>query len=92
MLYCGSETKKQREINDGDIEDPEAKAECRVERASVPELLEEGYGVLNYNSYYLYYVPSINNYNKSDNDYMIDDLLQNWDVSKWDSDCCIIMG
>lgn len=69
---------------DGDVEDAKEKKKRRKERASLPALQKAGFKVLNYNSYYLYYVPSKENSVKEDLDYMISDLKKNWVPQKWD--------
>ena len=69
---------------DGDAEDTALSAERRERRASAPELAEAGVPLLNYNSYYLYEVPSV--LDPDDAEYTVDDLRENWDLSDWDSD------
>ena len=70
---------------DGDAQDPNTVAARRAERASVPDLQAEGFDILICNSYYLYYVPSVRNFNTHDNDYTINDLRENWNLKVWDS-------
>ena len=70
---------------DGDTEDASAIAERRAVRASAQELCNAGFSILNYNSYYLYYVPSVKNFNEHDNDYMLWDLSEHWNLATWDS-------
>ena len=70
---------------DGDARDPEVAAARQAERASVPDLQAEGFDILICNSYYLYYVPSERNFNVHDNDYTINDLLENWTLKMWNS-------
>ena len=70
---------------DGDAQNPERIASRRATRASVPDLQAEGFDILICNSYYLYYVPSVRNFNTHDNDYTINDLRENWNLTVWDS-------
>ena len=70
---------------DGDAQDPDVRAARRAERASVPDLQAEGFDILICNSYYLYYVPSPENFNQHDHDYTINDLRENWNLKVWDS-------
>ena len=70
---------------DGEAQDPEVRAARRAERASVPDLQEEGFDILICNAYYLYYVPSPRNFNEHDNDYTIEDLHRSWNLKVWDS-------
>lgn len=70
---------------DGDAQDPDVSAARRAERASLPDLQAEGFDILVCNSYYLYYVPSVRNFNTHDNDYTINDLRENWTIKVWDS-------
>ncbi len=71
---------------DGDTEDLEEKAVRRKIRASVPDLQQAHFNVLIYNSYYLYYVPSLSNYNPNDLAYMENDLRDHWNLGKWDAE------
>ncbi|MCR5273231.1 MAG: family 20 glycosylhydrolase [Lachnospiraceae bacterium] len=71
---------------DGDTESKsESKARKKV-RASFPALQKEGFRVLNYNSYYLYYTPSLSNTNDEDAEYAVEDAKENWNLLKWNSD------
>ena len=70
---------------DGDATSASVKKKRRKERASVAALQKEGFDILNYNSYYLYFTPSVSNCNKADRDYMVSDVKNNWDLKKWDS-------
>lgn len=36
------------------------------------------------NSYYLFFVPSVANTNEADLKYTVNDILNNWDINKWD--------
>ena len=69
---------------DGDSEDKEERRERRQNRASFTELQKEGYTLLNYNSYYLYFCPTKENVNQSDIDYMKNDAKKNWSLKNWD--------
>ena len=69
---------------DGDEGDAVVAAERRERRASAPELAAAGVGLLNYNSYYLYEVPS--DLDAEDAGYTVEDLRANWDLTDWDSD------
>lgn len=70
---------------DGDTEDKNEKAERRKTRASFTSLQKAGFSLLNYNSYYLYYVPKKTD-TKADDDYMVKDLKENWDPLAWDGE------
>ncbi len=70
---------------DGDAQDPNDIEERRKNRASVPDLQKNGFEVLIYNSYYLFFVPSSSNFNQHDIEYMQNDLKDNWSLKKWDS-------
>lgn len=69
---------------DGDTQDPDEAAERRERRASAPELAAAGIGLLNYNSYYLYEVPT--DLDPDAAAYTVEDLRENWDLTDWDSD------
>jgi len=69
---------------DGDEGDPLIAAERRDRRASAPQLAAAGIGLLNYNSYYLYEVPS--DLDADDAAYTVEDLRENWDLTDWDAD------
>lgn len=69
---------------DGDTQNPHLKRERRKHRASFLDFQKFGFKVLNYNSYYLYYVPSKENSDKKNLDYMVSDLRKNWNLQKWD--------
>ena len=70
---------------DGDTEDKAEKAARRKKRASLSDLTAQNIQVLNYNSYYLYYVPSLSDTEK-DSAYRISDLEENWNPWKWDGE------
>ena len=69
---------------DGDSEDLAEQKERRKTRASFPDLQKEGFRLLNYNSYYLYFCPTKENVNQSDIDYMKNDAKKNWSLKTWD--------
>jgi hypothetical protein len=69
---------------DGDADDAAVSAERRERRASAPELAAANVPLLNYNSYYLYEVPSV--LDPDDSRYTVDDLRANWDLTDWDAD------
>lgn len=69
---------------DGDAQESEDIATRRKIRADLPELLENGFKVLNYNSYYLYFVPKGNANIMHDSKYATEDVLKNWKLGLWD--------
>lgn len=69
---------------DGDCEDKSERQNRRRNRASFPQLQTEGYTLLNYNSYYLYFCPTKENVNQWDIEYMKKDAKQNWTLKTWD--------
>lgn len=71
---------------DGDTTIPSESKSRRKVRASASALIKEGFDILNYNSYYLYFTPSATNCNKSDREYMVRDLKNNWNLKIWDGD------
>lgn len=71
---------------DGDSQSVSQRRKRRKVRASAADLQREGFSILNYNSYYLYYTPSRANCNKRDRKYMVQDLKKNWNIRKWDQD------
>ncbi len=71
---------------DGDTENKAEKNARRKVRASFPALRTEGFKLLNYNSYYLYYTPSKKNTNSKAAKYAVDDAAKNWSLLTWDSD------
>ena len=64
---------------DGDAEDLKTAEERRGDYASPGDLCDAGFQILNYNSYYLYYVPSPAD-DAEDLAYMIRDLKENWQL------------
>ncbi|WP_150540037.1 family 20 glycosylhydrolase [Actinobacillus vicugnae] len=69
---------------DGDAQENQAIVERRKIRADLPELLNNGFKVLNYNSYYLYFVPKGNANINHDSKYATEDVLNNWKLGLWD--------
>lgn len=69
---------------DGDTQDPQTAQERRQIRASLPELIEKGFNVLNYNSYYLYINPKAGSLTSHDSNYAMRDALINWELGIWD--------
>lgn len=71
---------------DGDTEDRKERARRRSIRASMPELVQAGFDVWNYNSYYLYFVPNSDLASSEDTDYAVRDVEKNWDLGIWDGE------
>ncbi len=71
---------------DGDTEDADEKKERRESRASLEDLQNEGREILIYNSFYLYFVPSLSNSSEESLQYMLQDLEKNWHLTKWDGE------
>ncbi|WP_416192074.1 family 20 glycosylhydrolase [Neisseria sp. CCUG12390] len=71
---------------DGDAQDRGERDKRRRIRASMPELIQAGFDVWNYNSYYLYFVPNSNLASSGDTDYAVRDVEKNWDLGIWDGD------
>ncbi|WP_194602558.1 family 20 glycosylhydrolase [Frondihabitans sp. VKM Ac-2883] len=69
---------------DGDTEDRAERLERRQRRASANDLYNAGIELLNYNSYYLYEVPT--DLNEADSKYTVADLRHNWSLRAWDGD------
>lgn len=69
---------------DGDTEDDAERRERRERRASATDLLEAQIELLNYNSYYLYEVPT--DLDRADSEYTVSDLRENWSLQAWDGD------
>ncbi len=70
---------------DGDAQEQQDIKQRRKERVSLPELLNKGFKVLNYNSYYLYFIPRDNGKIEGDTEFALKDLKKNWKLGKWDS-------
>ena len=71
---------------DGDTENKRVSKARRAYRAGAADLQKAGFRLLNYNSYYLYFVPSRKNCTGENRRYMVRDLKKNWDLRVWDSD------
>lgn len=59
-------------------------ADRRAERASMKDLLDEGFDVLNYNWYYLYFVPDEGVTNAESGAHMASDIQATWNLDIWD--------
>ena len=69
---------------DGDTPNDAERLERRERRASADDLYAAGIELLNYNSYYLYEVPS--DLDAADSEYTAADLRENWSLRAWDGD------
>ena len=69
---------------DGDTPDRGTAQYRRDLRASMPKLIDKGFTVLNYNSYYLYVVPKEGSDNAHNSRYALQDLRNNWTLGVWD--------
>ncbi|WP_373741473.1 family 20 glycosylhydrolase [Neisseria sp.] len=69
---------------DGDPQDKAEAAKRRTVRATLPDLLDHGFKVLNYNSYYLYVVPRDGKNWQADSAYAASDARKNWHLGVWD--------
>lgn len=69
---------------DGDTEDEAERRERRARRASANDLDKAGIDLLNYNSYYLYEVPT--DLDPADSEYTVADLREHWSLRTWDGD------
>ncbi|MGN6407542.1 MAG: family 20 glycosylhydrolase [Curtobacterium sp.] len=69
---------------DGDTEDPAERRERRQTRATASDLSAAGIELRNYNSYYLYEVPT--DLDESDSEYTVADLREHWSLRAWDGD------
>lgn len=70
---------------DGNPEDRDTARKRRAIRMSMPELIEKGFSVLNYNSYYLYLVPQDRNFSH-DIDFARKDIEKRWSLGVWDGE------
>lgn len=67
---------------DGDVENETYQKENRALRASLDQTVENGLSVSNYNSHYLYYVPST-----ADTPHdALEDIRENWTIGIWDGE------
>ncbi|MDO4640320.1 MAG: family 20 glycosylhydrolase [Neisseria sp.] len=71
---------------DGDTENKQDAKTRRNIRASLPDLLAKGFGVLNYNSYYLYITPQQNWRTSHDSDFAMRDVENRWNLGVWDGE------
>ena len=71
---------------DGDTENKRVSKANRTYRPGAADLQKSGFRQLNYNSHYLYFVPSRKNCTGENRRYMVRDLKKNWDLCVWDSD------
>jgi hexosaminidase len=69
---------------DGDTEDAAERHERRQRRARATDLDRAGIDLLNYDSYYLYEVPT--DLDEADSTYTVADLRENWSLRTWDGD------
>ena len=46
--------------------------------------MDKGFKALNYNSYYLYFIPKDNGNIATDAKFALNDLKQNWQLLRWD--------
>lgn len=69
---------------DGDVENAQERAQRRAVRASAAELQAAGFNVLNFNSYYLYFIPSRSSCSAEDRKYMVNDARAHWTPRRWD--------
>ncbi|WP_083513729.1 family 20 glycosylhydrolase [Curtobacterium luteum] len=69
---------------DGDTEDATERRERRQHRARASDLATAGTDLLNYDSYYLYEVPT--DLDPADSSYTAADLRQHWTLRTWDGD------
>ncbi|WP_242088686.1 family 20 glycosylhydrolase [Curtobacterium sp. DN_7.5] len=69
---------------DGDTEDPAERRERRQRRAKASDLYAAGTDLLNYDSYYLYEVPT--DLDEADSAYTVADLRAKWSLRSWDGD------
>ncbi|MFC0233521.1 family 20 glycosylhydrolase [Vagococcus entomophilus] len=69
---------------DGDKQNPKEVRQLRKERASLPDLLKNKIKVLNYNSYYLYLVPSKRTLPNYSSKQSLNFFKENWQLQDWD--------
>lgn len=70
---------------DGDTQNQDTAQKRRKLRASMPYLMDKGFSVLNYNSYYLYLVPQDRNFSH-DIDFARKDIEKRWSLGVWDGE------
>ncbi|WP_416192249.1 family 20 glycosylhydrolase [Neisseria sp. CCUG12390] len=69
---------------DGNPGDAATAAQRRAERATMEDLLDNGFDVLNYNWYYLYFVPDDGVTNAQSGAHMASDIQSKWELGLWD--------
>lgn len=69
---------------DGNPGDESMANERREVRASMKDLTDQGFDVLNYNWYYLYFVPDDNVTDAQSGAHMASNIQAKWDLSVWD--------
>lgn len=69
---------------DGDASNPDDIRYRRKIRASLPDILQQGFQVLNYNAYYLYFNPNARQNLTEDSQFAKQDLQKNWHLGVWD--------
>ncbi|ABR74229.1 molecular chaperone TorD [Actinobacillus succinogenes] len=69
---------------DGNPQDEQEERRRREIRMSMPELIAQGFAVLNYNAYYLYFTPQEDATTSHDSNFATRDVLKNWDLTIWD--------
>ncbi len=69
---------------DGDTEDPTERRERRAHRAGADDLAAAGIDLLDYDSYYLYEVPT--DLDPDDGAYAAADVRAHWSLRSWDGD------
>ncbi|QGM81707.1 family 20 glycosylhydrolase [Otariodibacter oris] len=71
---------------DGDTENRSVAIRRRQMCASVPDLIDKGFTVLNYNSYYLYLVPKEGSDLRKEADFAGKDIENHWNLGVWDGE------
>ncbi|WP_318527728.1 family 20 glycosylhydrolase [Neisseria zalophi] len=71
---------------DGDTENQVAAVRRRKIRASMPDLIDKGFTVLNYNSYYLYLVPKEGGNFSHEANFAGQDIEKRWNLGVWDGE------
>lgn len=73
------------QIGGWDINSTDERASSgRQYTASAQELLDAGFQLLNYNAYYIYFLPGQRMWQPESYTYTINDLVANWDLSKFE--------
>lgn len=71
---------------DGNVQNEADARERRRMRAGMPDLIAAGFGVLNYNSYFLYITPQQNWGTSHHADYAARDVVKRWHLGVWDNE------